>query len=176
MQISWIPWNLSFRCILFNEERLQTMLWHHNTRNESKCGSAFAFIFGVNWLWRCVVTASFEVFFREIKCKGMTGFMEFMIFAFARTSISSRVQFLGIAKRRCWEHETESENYVVRKFQRVGGKQWQKYCTKTTCIILSQTNHTPASHLLLQLHWQVNGYSNMWMSGQWHYLDKKISP
>ena len=34
-------------------KRLQTMLWHHNTRvnsqDESKCGSTFAFIFGVNW-------------------------------------------------------------------------------------------------------------------------------
>ena len=50
----WILWNLSFRYILFHEKRLQTMLWHHNarvnhTKDESKCSSAFAFIFGVNW-------------------------------------------------------------------------------------------------------------------------------
>ena len=40
---------------------------------------AFAFIFGVNWLWCCGVTAPLEVFFHEIKCNGMTSFMEFMI-------------------------------------------------------------------------------------------------
>ena len=33
------------------------------TKDESKRGSAFAFIFGVNRLWRCGVTASFGVFF-----------------------------------------------------------------------------------------------------------------
>ena len=31
----WIPRNLSFRCILFHEKRLQMMLWHHNTRVNS---------------------------------------------------------------------------------------------------------------------------------------------
>ena len=49
------------------------------TKDESKCGFAFAFIFGVNWLWRCGVTASFGVFFHEIKCNGITSFMEFML-------------------------------------------------------------------------------------------------
>ena len=44
---SWIPYNLSFLYILFREKRLQTMLWHSNIR--VKHGSAFAFIFGVNW-------------------------------------------------------------------------------------------------------------------------------
>ena len=29
--LAWIPWNLSFRYILFHEKRLQTMLWHHDT-------------------------------------------------------------------------------------------------------------------------------------------------
>ena len=32
---SWIPRNLSFRYILFNEKRLQTMLWHQNARVNS---------------------------------------------------------------------------------------------------------------------------------------------
>ena len=27
---SWIPWNLSFCCILFHEKRLQTMLWRQS--------------------------------------------------------------------------------------------------------------------------------------------------
>ena len=38
----------------------------------------FTFIFGVNWLWHCGVTASFGVFFHEIKRNGKTNFMEFM--------------------------------------------------------------------------------------------------
>ena len=32
---SWIPWNLSFRYILFHKKRLQMMLWHHNARVNS---------------------------------------------------------------------------------------------------------------------------------------------
>ena len=34
----------------------------HN-KDESKLGTAFAFIFGVNWLWRCGATASFWCLF-----------------------------------------------------------------------------------------------------------------
>ena len=40
-----------------------------HTKDESKRGTAFAFIFGVNWLWRCGVTASFGVFFSWNKVK-----------------------------------------------------------------------------------------------------------
>ena len=54
---------------------LQSLYWSIHTKDESKRGTAFAFIFGVNWLWRCGVTASFGVFFHEIKCNGMTSFM-----------------------------------------------------------------------------------------------------
>ena len=50
---------------------LHSLYWSIHTKDESKRGIAFAFIFGVNWLWRCSVTASFVV--------GMTSFMEFMI-------------------------------------------------------------------------------------------------
>ena len=32
---SWLPWNLSFLYILLHENRLQMMLWHHNTRVNS---------------------------------------------------------------------------------------------------------------------------------------------
>ena len=35
VSIAWIPWNLSFRYVLFHEKRLQTMLWHHNARVNS---------------------------------------------------------------------------------------------------------------------------------------------
>ena len=58
---------------------LHSLYWSIHTKDESKRGTAFAFIFGVNWLWRCGVTAPFGVFFHEIKCNGMTIFMEFMI-------------------------------------------------------------------------------------------------
>ena len=51
----WIPWNLSF-CYIH-------LYWSIHTKDESKRGTAFAFIFGVNWLWHCGVTASFGVFF-----------------------------------------------------------------------------------------------------------------
>ena len=47
---------------------LHSLYWSIHTKDESKRGSAFAFIFGVNWLRRWGVTASF----------GMTNFMEFM--------------------------------------------------------------------------------------------------
>ena len=52
---TWFPWNLSFLYI--------SLYWSIHTKDESKCGTAFAFIFGVNWLWRCGVTASFGVIF-----------------------------------------------------------------------------------------------------------------
>ena len=45
---------------------LHSLYWSIHTKDESKCGTAFAFIFGVNWLWHCGVTASFGVFFYEI--------------------------------------------------------------------------------------------------------------
>ena len=47
---------------------LHSIYWSIHTKDESKRGTAFAFFFGVNWLWRCGVTASFGVFYREIKC------------------------------------------------------------------------------------------------------------
>ena len=58
---------------------LHSLYWSIHTKDESKHGTAFAFIFGVNWLWRCGVTASFGVFFHEIKRKGMTSFTEFRL-------------------------------------------------------------------------------------------------
>ena len=44
--------------------------WSVHTKDESKCILALS---------RCGVTASFGVFFHEIKCNGMTSFMEFML-------------------------------------------------------------------------------------------------
>ena len=57
---------------------LPTLYWSIHTKDESKRGTAFAFIFGVNWLWHYGVTASFGASFHEIKCHGMTSFMEFI--------------------------------------------------------------------------------------------------
>ena len=56
---------------------LHSLYWSIHTKDESKRGTAFAFIFGVNWLLRCGVTASFRVFFHGIKRNGMTSFTEF---------------------------------------------------------------------------------------------------
>ena len=55
------------------------VIWSIRAGDESKRGTAFAFLFGVNWLLRCGVTASFGVFFHEIKCNGVARFTEFMI-------------------------------------------------------------------------------------------------
>ena len=71
-----------------------------HTKDESKRESAFAFIFGVNWLWHCGVKALFGIpieltapiifgkmhflliseneFTHEIKRDGITSFMDFM--------------------------------------------------------------------------------------------------
>ena len=48
-----------------------------HTNDESKRGSVFAFIFGVNWLWHCGVTALFGVLSHEMKCNETTSFTEF---------------------------------------------------------------------------------------------------
>ena len=68
---------------------LDLLYWSIHTKDESKRGTAFAFIFGVNWLWRCGITASFGVFFHGIKCNGMTSLMEFMYFS--RISASGKI-------------------------------------------------------------------------------------
>ena len=57
---------------------LHSLHWLIHTKGESKRGTAFAVIFGVNRLWRCGVTALFEVSLHEIKCIGNTSFLEFM--------------------------------------------------------------------------------------------------
>ena len=54
--------------------RLHWVYWSIHTKDESKRETAFAFIFDVNWLCHCGVTALFGV----LKCNGMMIFMEFM--------------------------------------------------------------------------------------------------
>ena len=44
---------------------LHSLYWSIHTKDESKRGTAFAIIFGMNWLWHCAVTASFGVLFHE---------------------------------------------------------------------------------------------------------------
>ena len=39
---------------------------------KTKSGSAFAFIFGVNWLWRCGITTSFSIFLDSDKHRNLT--------------------------------------------------------------------------------------------------------
>ena len=72
-----------------------SLYWSIHTKDESKRGTAFAFIFGVNWLWRWGVTALFGVFFHEIKCNGITSFMEFII-SMAHTSLCLRISTSSI--------------------------------------------------------------------------------
>ena len=67
---AWIPWNSSFRYILFHEKRLQTMLWHHNARVNSHQRwkqTRFRVCFH---LW-CELT-------NTMRCNGMTNIMEFI--------------------------------------------------------------------------------------------------
>ena len=72
--------DISRKCILPNVigavNRLHSLHWSIHTKDESKRGTALAFIFGVNWLRRCCVTTSFGVFF--FSWNRMTSFMEFM--------------------------------------------------------------------------------------------------
>ena len=60
-------------CSIMNSMKLviplHSLYWSIHTKDESKRGTAFSFIFGVNWLWRCGVTTSFGVFFHEVKLK-----------------------------------------------------------------------------------------------------------
>ena len=58
---------------------LLSLYWSIHTKDESKSGTAFAFIFGV-----VASQHSLESFFHEIKCSGMTSFMEFMTAAHCR--------------------------------------------------------------------------------------------
>ena len=71
---------------------LHSLYWSIHTKDESKRRTAFAFIVGVNWLWRCGVTASFGVF-HQIKFNGMTSFMELMSFFRCFSCLSSCVMW-----------------------------------------------------------------------------------
>ena len=58
--LSWIPWNLSFRYILFHEKRLQTMLLHHNARvNSHQRWKQMRFLVSFH-LW-CELTSTMNV-------------------------------------------------------------------------------------------------------------------
>ena len=84
-----------------------SLYWSIHTKDESKHRTPFAFIFGVNWCWRCGVTASFGVFFHEIKCNGMTSFMEFMIYVWAVLYFihSRSIRWREVWKIKCHRHE-----------------------------------------------------------------------
>ena len=77
-----LPKGVSYHSQYMNSMKLviplHSVYWSIHTEDESKRGTAFAFIFGVYWLWHCGVIASFGVYFHEIKCNGITNFMEFM--------------------------------------------------------------------------------------------------
>ena len=71
-----MPYNMNSMKVVIP---LHSLHWSIHTKDEGKHGTAFALIFGMNWLWCCVVTVSFGVFFHNIKCYGMISFMEFMM-------------------------------------------------------------------------------------------------
>ena len=48
-----LVYNMNSKKLVFP---LLSLYWSIHTKDESKRGTAFAFIFGVNWLWRCVVS------------------------------------------------------------------------------------------------------------------------
>ena len=74
MSYTWIPWKLvlpsrfiswksplltlagsgSYQIWLGREPIALRWYWSIHTKDESKCETAFAFIFGVNWLWFCM--------------------------------------------------------------------------------------------------------------------------
>ena len=88
---------------------LHELYWSIHTKDESKRGTAFAFIFCVNWLWRCGGTAPFRVSFHEIKCNGMTSFMEFVV------------------KERLCEKEEKRQKYGLWKQLLLFARLWQEY-------------------------------------------------
>ena len=65
-----ISWKTSFsdisrKCISPNMIRaVNRLYWSIHTKDESKRETAFAFIFGVNWLWRCGFPALLRIFFQ----------------------------------------------------------------------------------------------------------------
>ena len=90
-----IPWKLSLRYILFNQKRLQTMLWHHNARVNSHQRwkqTRFRICFH---LWRELTST--------MRCNGMTRFLEFMLCALRIPTPlcalpASSAKFLSIGK------------------------------------------------------------------------------
>ena len=119
---------------------LHPLYWSIHTKDKSQRRTAFAFIFGVNWLWRCGVTASFRVFLHEIKCNGMTSFMEFMITAVAAESCS-----VGFSRRedefRWWKTDslTWQPHLTAQVTARNDSQKWQHVChlQKSFWLLLS---------------------------------------
>ena len=68
VNVAWTPWSfhIPFHCLMNSMKLvipLHSLYWSIHTKDESKSGTTFAFIFGVNWLWRCGVTALFGFLF-----------------------------------------------------------------------------------------------------------------
>ena len=109
-----IHWNLSFRYILFHEKhsfsdiinnmirdinRLHSWYWSIHTKDESKRETAFAFIFGVNWLWHGGVTALFSIFF-QLTAPIIFGQLHFLL-------ISENEIFHEIKLNKTWRNEVK---------------------------------------------------------------------
>ena len=68
---AWVGFGRIYSSVKMNSMKLVIPLnswyWSIHTKDESKHGTAFAFIFDVNWLWHCGVTALYGVFFNEME-------------------------------------------------------------------------------------------------------------
>ena len=121
---------------------LPSLYWSIHTKDESKRGTAFAFIFGVNWLWRCGVTSSFGVFFNEIKCHGMTSFMEFLT-CLHHSFLSKHCPAKGLktytqSKHRGWERDCLSNTMPIMS---VGHRPIPSKSNHAACLI-TESYHT----------------------------------
>ena len=129
---------------------LHSLYWSIHTKDESKCGTAFAFIFGVNWLWRCGVSPSFGVFVHEIKCDGIS-FTEFMAVAcvlqLARGCLESWVFCkqplkIGLNVRFMSMRKTDRQKgiFVYTKY----------FCTIKSYYILCECHYSQFPNLLIE--------------------------
>ena len=87
---------------------LHSLYWSNHTKDDfsSKRATAFAFIFGVNWLWRCGVTASLWVFFHEMKFNGTHDHITFQIYIYTLLTFGLKDTEETVKHRKLLYHKT----------------------------------------------------------------------
>ena len=148
--IPWNPWKLSFRYILFHEKKTpnNAVTQHHSQFTpKMKANAVPRLLSSLVWIDSGVVVSQnhLESFLSEIKCNGMTSFMEFMCFQIPPTGItvsliiqqnttsSFTVTILKLKQRiimvQFWENTWLSHQVfckVLCKFPVVSGKTFKK--------------------------------------------------